>query len=183
MCNSLSKWEIEKEGKWVGEHAGYPLSTAQCHLMACKPLCWRKNRQLAYWVDYKIALTPGLMCALNLLFAKRFLDIQLFKGNEFTHLPKYMKRNFFHDDIKIVIVQLLNALLDWTDQDFFLSIYVTSDGNQSGPSAPLGYVLIKCSLFESKCHYQCQVSPMCQFQVGHLDWHKDLSQHHKISFL
>lgn len=27
-------------------------------------------------MDYKIALTPGLMCALNLLFAKRFLDIK-----------------------------------------------------------------------------------------------------------
>lgn len=97
----------------MGEHAGYPLSTAQCHLMACKPLCWRKNRQLAYWVDYKIALTPGLMCALNLLFAKRFLDIQLFKGNKCPHLPKHnLIGGFLHDGIKTE-EQLLHVLLDW----------------------------------------------------------------------
>lgn len=58
-------------------------------------------------MDYKIALTPGLMCALNLVFAKRFLDIQPFKENKFLHFPTHnIKRDLFHDGVATEVQQL-----------------------------------------------------------------------------
>ena len=48
-------------------------------------------------MNHKIAVTPGLMCALNLLSAKGFLDIQLFKGNKCPYLSEHnMKKHFVH---------------------------------------------------------------------------------------
>lgn len=42
-------------------------------------------------MNYKIAATPGLMSALNLLFAKRFLDVVV-GGGKYTCLPKRGKK-------------------------------------------------------------------------------------------